>query len=35
LVGAISLTNEKRGFFVKQQHDQILRIPVVHASALY
>jgi NADH-quinone oxidoreductase subunit J len=35
MVGAICLTNEKRGYFVRQQYDQLLRLSTVYVSFFY
>ena len=32
MVGAICLTNEKRGYYVRQQHDQLIRLSTISVS---
>lgn len=35
MVGVICLTNEKRGYFVRQQYDQLLRSSTIYVSFFY
>jgi len=35
MVGAICLTNEKRGYYVRQQHDQLIRLSTISVSFFY
>lgn len=35
MIGAICLTNEKRGYFVRQQYDQLIRLSNIYVSFFY
>lgn len=35
MIGTICLTNEKRGYFVRQQYDQLLRFSTIYVSFFY